>query len=55
MSKNSMQRDREMAAHLKERGAKRTTGMCPMGCGSAISIGGGALLVHLNVCPGPRR
>jgi hypothetical protein len=55
MSKNSMQHDKEMAAHLKEIGAKRTTGTCPMGCGTAIPNGGERLIVHLNTCRGKRR
>lgn len=55
MSAQSRTKDKERAAYLKAIGAKRTTGMCPLGCGSAITIGGTALLTHLNVCGGPRR
>lgn len=50
-SKKSM-KDKEMAADLKKRGVKRTTGTCPMGCGRSIPIGGPALVSHLGHCHG---
>ncbi len=55
MSVLSRQKDKARAAYLKEIGAKRDTGRCPMGCGAAITNGGPALLIHLNTCHGPRR
>lgn len=41
-----------MAAYMKDRGIKRTTGQCPWGCGSPISLGGSALIAHLGRCQG---
>lgn len=49
--KNST-KDKSMAADLKKRGAERTTGRCPWGCGRAIANGGGPLLSHLGQCKG---
>ena len=48
------QKSAAMAAHMKERGIRRTTGSCPWGCGHQITIGGPALLTHLNTCQGKR-
>ena len=55
MASNRSMKDKEMAAYLKKKGVKRTTGMCPMGCGRALTVGGAALTSHLNVCHGPYR
>lgn len=57
MSRAAEQRakDSAMAAHLKERGVKRTTGACPWGCGTGILNGGKVLSVHLNTCLGPMK
>lgn len=49
------ERNRELAAYLRKLGAERLTGMCPIGCGRAIRVGGRPLLEHLPQCPGPRR
>lgn len=43
-----------LAAWLKKHHVERTTGMCPWGCGRAVSNGGQALLAHLNNCQGKR-
>lgn len=55
MSAERVAKDKAMAAYLKERGVKRTTGQCPWGCGRAVSNGGGPLLIHLNTCKGSPR
>lgn len=41
-----------MAAMLKAKGVKRTTGACPWGCGRQIENGGGPLVAHLGRCKG---
>jgi hypothetical protein len=46
------QKSSAMAAYMKERGIRRTTSMCPWGCGSSIPIGGGPLISHLGRCRG---
>lgn len=53
MSKQTRERSRAHAAHLKEWGVERTSGACPWGCGASISNGGTHLLGHLNTCKGP--
>lgn len=41
------------AAYMKERGIRRTTGQCPMGCGASYSIDRpSALMEHLTKCQG---
>lgn len=55
MSAERRNKDKAMAAHLKERGVRRTSGACPMGCGRGISNGGEALITHLNTCKGSPR
>ena len=55
MSARTRERSRELAAYLKAHKVERLTGMCPIGCGRAIKVGGKALLEHLPQCPGPRR
>lgn len=52
MAAKNSQKDREMAAMLKDRRITRETGMCPMGCGKALKNGGMALVIHLNNCKG---
>ena len=50
--------DSKMQAHaawMKEKGIKRTSGQCPMGCGAMIPNGGQALIFHLSKCKGRRR
>lgn len=55
MSKQSRERARELAKHLKDRQIERTTGACPWGCGRPVANGGGALLAHLTRCQGSPR
>lgn len=55
MSAERRNKDKAMAAHLKERGVKRTSGMCPWGCGRGVTNGGESLITHLNVCKGSPR
>lgn len=41
------------AAFMKERGIRRTTGQCPMGCGAAYSVDRkNGLMEHLVKCQG---
>lgn len=47
-------KQKEHAALMKKLGIKRTTSMCPMGCGSKIHNGGNHLIAHLGNCRGPR-
>lgn len=44
-----------LAAWLKAHGIERTSGMCPWGCGRAVTNGGPALLGHLTHCSGAPR
>lgn len=45
----------EHAAMMKKLGITRTSGMCPMGCGTKVTNGGRALIAHLGKCNGRRR
>lgn len=46
-------KDKQMASYLRERGIKRTTAACPLGCGFQYSIKGGFGPVHhLGQCKG---
>ena len=50
--------DSKMQAHaawMKDKGIRRTTGQCPMGCGAKIANGGQTLINHLRNCTGKRR
>lgn len=48
-------KDKAMAADLKKKGERRTTGACPWGCGHNIPNGGGPLIAHLGQCRGKTR
>lgn len=44
------------AAYMKERGIRRTTARCPMGCGSLYSTERkNGLMEHLNGCRGSQK
>ena len=49
MSTNSRNRDKEMAAYLKERGIRRTSGNCPI-CHRGVSLNN--LQNHIVTCKG---
>ena len=55
MGKKGDKKQMERAAFMKKRGIKRTTGTCPMGCGSMVPNGGNALIAHMGRCSGKRR
>lgn len=53
--KDRSMKDKEMAAHLKKMGVRRSTGThCPFGCGRPVSLGSG-ILGHMATCHGRRR
>lgn len=48
----------KLAAWLAEHSPRRTTGMCPNGCGHAYMVstrGQSPLIAHLNTCKGRRK
>jgi hypothetical protein len=55
MGKKNDSKMKAHAAWMKEKGIRRTTGMCPWGCGSRIPNGGGPLIAHLGRCLGSGR
>lgn len=55
MASSRSTKDKEMASYLKKKGDKRTTAACPNHCGHQVTIGGPALLGHLNMCRGKVR
>jgi hypothetical protein len=51
-SKAQAKASSENAKRMKEKGIRRETSQCLMGCGRQIKNGGSAMILHLGRCTG---